>query len=318
MTEQVKGNNSGSQTVQTGLAEHVPSGMKATNRALVGDPGFDPARPRIGKFENPTLSAQRIITDTNNAYSALDQTHHSERLRDLKANADERSRLLIEDFKAGKLPLEEFQEVISRMFAVVELGGIVDPMTFAERADRKEWVFNNAKRKAKKYGKAITVISLDVTGFKSINDDEELGHSVGDSVLKKIGQGLTQASYEPIPQDTTQPLSPEAEAAEPQTSFNIIRNGGDEFLLVEVGDPDPELSKYKKVTDNTEGMMQQICSDLGINYEKHPLLFHSGIAPLGLDQDPDAAIDEANLGVNRSKKSYYKQHPDRSRRQIPR
>jgi GGDEF domain-containing protein len=198
------------------------------------------------------------------------------------------------------------------MFSIIDLGGIVDPMTFAERPDRKQWVFDNAVRKAKKFNKQIYIIELDVSGFKGINDDPKHGHQTGDEVLRKIGSFLTQASYEPIPDEVDTPK--QEGDKEPSNSFNIIRLGGDEFLVVEVGDNDDSLTKHKDLIKKTPEKMRAICSELGISYEEHPIVFHSGITIMQADQDPEDAIKQADQELIKNKAKYYEQNPHRTRR----
>lgn len=279
-------------------------------REKVGDPNFDPAKPNIS-LEKNDLTAKSIISDTESAYSSLIQTHHGERLEDLTRLNSERVELLFEALDQGEITREQLQKTLSRMFSIIDLGGIVDPMTFAERPDRKQWVFDNALRKAKKYDKQIYIIELDVSGFKGINDDPKHGHQTGDEVLKKIGSFLTQASYESIPQED---MPKQQENEESAHTFNIIRLGGDEFLVVEVGENDENLTKHKELIRNTPEKMRTICSELGISYEEHPIVFHSGVTIMHHDQDPEDAIRQADQELIINKAKYYEQNPQRTRR----
>ena len=61
----------------------------------------------------------------------------------------------------------------------------------------------------KRYGSPLTMLSLDLDYFKQINDN--LGHQVGDEVLKSVAAVLT---------------------TEVRTTDLLVRMGGDEFLLV--------------------------------------------------------------------------------------
>ncbi len=58
-------------------------------------------------------------------------------------------------------------------------------------------------------GKPLTVLCLDLTGFKQLNDD--LGHAEGDALLREVGGALSSVAR---PGDT------------------VVRQGGDEFCLI--------------------------------------------------------------------------------------
>lgn len=311
MTDFGEGNKPPVSILDKPLGSHVTA--MGSMRERVGDPSFDPSKPSIAPEKSSELSAQSIINDTNRTFSAIEQTHHKDRLENLMDTNTERVKLLFNALDAGEISRAQLQETLGRMLALTDLSGIVDPMTFTERPDRKQWVFDNAVRKAKKFGKQIYVTELDVSGFKGINDSPKHGHLVGDEFLRKIGTFLTKASYEPIPKDVNQPDSA-TEKTESPNSFNIIRLGGDEFLVVEVGDEDEDLTRHKKLIDETPAKMREICSELGISYDEHPVVFHSGVTVMGLEQKPEEAIKAADQELIKSKASYYEQNPKLNRR----
>lgn len=84
-----------------------------------------------------------------------------------------------------------------------------DPLTsLANRIlfyDRAYMAFNSAKRS----GKMVAVIILDLDNFKEINDNK--GHKVGDEVLKGVSERLSKMV---------------------RTSDTVARYGGDEFTLI--------------------------------------------------------------------------------------
>lgn len=82
------------------------------------------------------------------------------------------------------------------------LTGLSNRRTFEERIAS---MMNFHKR----YGSPLTMLSLDLDNFKQINDN--LGHQVGDEVLKSVAEVLM---------------------SEVRTTDLLVRMGGDEFMLV--------------------------------------------------------------------------------------
>ena len=76
----------------------------------------------------------------------------------------------------------------------------------------------------------VSVVFMDGKGFKKINDD--LGHNVGDQVIKAIGQAVNQSTKRStditiLPEDETTPNN--------EPNIEIGREGGDEFVAILLG-----------------------------------------------------------------------------------
>lgn len=82
------------------------------------------------------------------------------------------------------------------------LTGLANRRCFQEVADKE---FERARR----YGRELTLILLDMDNLKLVNDEQ--GHQAGDAALKAIGAALTSAS---------------------RTTDTVARIGGDEFALI--------------------------------------------------------------------------------------
>lgn len=283
-------------------------------RQMVSAPYFDPGRPDIAAFENggPT-TVDTIKFDTNNAFSALQSTHHRERLEAIYRESSVPIDIILSGLQANNLSAAEAGELLKKMLTLTRMRGIVDRKTFAENAEETEWVFKHAEEKAEKFNKKIDVLFLDLTGFKRINDDPELGHEKGDQLLEEIGRFLTSASYEPVPANPVAEMQEEP-VLEAQNSFSIVRYGGDEFILVEVGDADDADAKHKRILSQTPERMREICSQLGISYEKYPIAFHAGMATHSPGKPYKETISEADKNMTRSKNIYYQEHPELDRR----
>ena len=86
---------------------------------------------------------------------------------------------------------------------------LLDPVTEVYNRRYLRMVLIKEGSRAKRYGKPLLVMLVDITGFRHVN--ESLGQTGGDVVLKQIAH-LIQAST--------------------RNSDYVIRYGGDEFLLV--------------------------------------------------------------------------------------
>jgi diguanylate cyclase (GGDEF)-like protein len=91
----------------------------------------------------------------------------------------------------------------------LQLAALTDPLT--ELANRRSGILALAQAwsATTRHGHPLTIISMDVDHFKSINDLH--GHAAGDVVLQHIGQGLRAAARK---EDT------------------VCRWGGEEFLII--------------------------------------------------------------------------------------
>jgi diguanylate cyclase (GGDEF)-like protein len=83
-----------------------------------------------------------------------------------------------------------------------ELTGLYNRRAFEERA-------REAIARAKRYGRLVALLVLDLDGFKAVNDS--YGHAVGDEVLRDIGRRI---------------------ASRTRSTDSACRMGGDEFLVL--------------------------------------------------------------------------------------
>lgn len=95
-----------------------------------------------------------------------------------------------------------YQERLEQMATTDELSGSANRQVF-------ELLFNQAVRSARRSGKPVSLVALDIDGFKEINDD--YGHAAGDAVIRHL---IAIARRNMRDTDTT------------------CRWGGDEFLLL--------------------------------------------------------------------------------------
>ena len=126
-------------------------------------------------------------------------------------------------------------------------------------------------KRCKRHGIPISVIFLDLDGFKSIND--QFGHLAGSTTLTEVGQILTQCVRE---------------------SDILARYGGDEFVAVLPETPASGAivigERIRKAIEEhvflaSQGLMARISASIGIaSYPDHAL------TPEGLIQKADQAM----------------------------
>ena len=98
---------------------------------------------------------------------------------------------------------QKIEAELNREFA------LLDPVTEVYNRRYLRVILSKEINRVKRYGKGLSVMLLDITGFRRVN--ESLGHTGGDVVLKQIAH-LIQTRI--------------------RNSDYIVRFGGDEFLLV--------------------------------------------------------------------------------------
>ena len=120
----------------------------------------------------------------------------------------------------------------------------------------------------KHHGKSVCLIMLDIDNFKKINDT--YGHGIGDEVLKIISRILLN---------------------EARSSDNVIRWGGEEFLIIV---PDTTLKETSVLTERVRvSISTQLIDEVG------QVTASFGIAEL-LDSETTASL------INRADKALYK------------
>ena len=119
----------------------------------------------------------------------------------------------IDAFNAMLGKIEQDKEELTRLAYYDPLTRLANRRMFSERL---VFALENARRSGDKMG----LIFLDLDKFKAIND--ELGHDIGDLLLKSVAKRL--------------------EAALPETA-TAFRLGGDEFTVLQVGVTEEEMEK---------------------------------------------------------------------------
>ena len=100
-------------------------------------------------------------------------------------------------------------EVVSAALTELERAALVDPLTGLMNRRALDRDLTQFLAAARRHGRALTVVMLDVVGLKAVND--RLGHEAGDDMLQDVAAGLVNTL---------------------RVGDNVYRIGGDEFVLL--------------------------------------------------------------------------------------
>jgi diguanylate cyclase (GGDEF)-like protein/PAS domain S-box-containing protein len=133
---------------------------------------------------------------------------------------------------------------------------------------------NMALAQARRHQQRICLMLLDLDYFKDINDT--LGHSVGDKLLRVVGERLTGLL---------------------RTSDTIARMGGDEFLLLL-----SEIDRVKNVTIIAQKILESFRKAFSVDDHELIITTSIGIAIFPDDgDDADALLKNADIAMYRAK-----------------
>jgi diguanylate cyclase (GGDEF)-like protein/PAS domain S-box-containing protein len=129
---------------------------------------------------------------------------------------------------------------------------------------------------ARRHQQRLCVMLLDLDYFKDINDT--LGHSVGDKLLRVVGERLTALL---------------------RTSDTIARMGGDEFLLLLT-----EIARVKNVTTIAQKILGSFRKPFAVDDQKLTITTSIGIVIFPDDGDnADVLLTNADIAMYRAKES---------------
>lgn len=156
-----------------------------------------------------------------------------------------------------------------RLYKFTRKQATIDGLTQVYNRQYLNEVFPVEVEEAKKYANKLSVLLIDVDGFKSFNDT--FGHVTGDKVLKMIANILS---------------------SQIRRSDILARYGGDEFAIIL---KDTDLESAKIVSDKIQNAVASQ------SIAERPLGVSVGEAQLIGDQTPEQMLEEADRDLYNDK-----------------
>ena len=168
----------------------------------------------------------------------------------------------------------ELLNALKRQGEIHRLESLQDPLTGLANRRMLDSRLQDAVSSAEITGKRIALIMIDLDGFKGVNDS--LGHSVGDALLKQVGDRFNSLAGE---------------------NYTIARIGGDEFSLVVEGIQEDEAMA---ICRRIRGVLLQ---PFHVSNSSLQISASIGLALFPQDsQDRVALFDAADAAMYRAKK----------------
>lgn len=160
----------------------------------------------------------------------------------------------------------------------LERQAVTDPLTGLLNRRGFERAMNNALAAARRYGEQGVLMSIDLDGFKLINDT--YGHTAGDKVLKQVARILSENVRE--------------------TDY-VGRIGGDEFVVLLT------RTTLENGLNRTRTLKDQLNSTL-VNIGGRAILLQAscGSQGYGCDDDGTQVLSAADAAMYRNKRSQSK------------
>ena len=162
------------------------------------------------------------------------------------------------------------KETAERIFHLTHHDPLTDLPNRILFADR----LKQALARAKRYGRGVGVLFVDLDQFKSINDS--LGHETGDAVLKIVAERLVHCV---------------------RSTDTIARLSGDEFAMVL-----SDLAQGQDAGYVAQKVLDAVCRPATVGDRTIPITASIGIALYPFDAaDPDALLAQADRAMYRAK-----------------
>lgn len=162
------------------------------------------------------------------------------------------------------------KETAARIFHLTHHDPLTDLPNRILFADR----LKQALARAKRYGRGVGVLFVDLDRFKSINDS--LGHETGDAVLKIVAERLVRCV---------------------RSTDTIARLSGDEFAMVL-----SDLAQGQDAGHVAQKVLDAVCRPAIVGDRTIPISASIGIALYPFDAaDPDALLAQADRAMYRAK-----------------
>lgn len=164
---------------------------------------------------------------------------------------------------------------LERRIASLERLAVTDPLTGLLNRRGIQRSLQNALAAARRYGEQGVLISIDLDGFKLVNDT--YGHTVGDKVLKQVAQILSEGVRE---------------------TDCVGRVGGDEFVVILTRAPWEDGLKRARVLESQ-------LNSTAVNIGGRTIMVRASCGTLtyGSEDDAPTLLDRADNEMYRQKRT---------------
>lgn len=176
------------------------------------------------------------------------------------------------------------RDISARKAAEKEISSLAfyDPLTGLPNRRLFQDRLQQALVTSERYGNLGALLFIDLDKFKVLNDTQ--GHDVGDELLRRVGQRLTQAMRQ---------------------GDTVARLGGDEFIILLEG---LGHSDYDEAANHAERVAEKVHHTLNLTYDLHGLIYEATpsigitlfqgnqVAPEELVKQADIAMYDAKAG----------------------
>lgn len=162
----------------------------------------------------------------------------------------------------------------AQRIADLERQAMSDPLTGLLNRRGIERALNGALSAARRYGEQGVVLSIDLDGFKFVNDS--YGHAAGDKVLRQVARALSENTRE---------------------TDSVGRIGGDEFVVILTRVPhDLGIARAHLLAEQVNSTM--------VNIEGRAILLRAsvGVQPYGSEDDGTSLLNRADQAMYRNKR----------------
>lgn len=164
---------------------------------------------------------------------------------------------------------------LERRIASLERLAVTDPLTGLLNRRGIRRALQSALSAARRYGEQGILISIDLDGFKFVNDT--YGHAVGDKVLKQVARILSEGVRE---------------------TDSVGRVGGDEFVVILTRAPWEDGLKRARI-------LEAQLNSTAVNIDGRTIMVRAscGTQTYGSDDDAPSVLDRADNEMYRRKRT---------------
>jgi diguanylate cyclase (GGDEF)-like protein len=160
---------------------------------------------------------------------------------------------------------------------------VVDPLTQLYNRRHFDRQIGRELERARRYGRPLTLVLMDIDGFKGLNDRN--GYSIGDRIIQLVAERIRESFRD---------------------SDIVTRWGGDEFAIIlpETGHPPEAFGSHRSFIDRVRDAVSQLDFRRIIRGFEGRISLSAGIASFPVDaRDKNELFTHANEALKRAKQA---------------